>query len=1456
MLNKIIGFSVRNKLIVGLCTLALIIAGVVNLSALSIDALPDITSNQVQVITLSPSLASPEVERLVTFPVEQANANIPGITEMRSISRFGLSVVTIVFNDGTDIYWARQQVAERLNQVKDQIPSNAGRPEMAPVTTGLGEVYQYVVRPAPGYEGKYNLAELRSIQDWIIRRQLLGTPGVADVSSFGGWLKQYEVAVIPEKLKSLGVTLGELFTALENNNQNAGGAYIEKGPNVLYIRTEGLAATVADIERIPVKTTPGGMPVLVRDLAKVQTGHAIRYGAMTYSDQGEVAGAVVLMLKGANASKVVKDVKARIDHIRKTLPEGVILEPFYDRTKMVNNAIGTVKKNLMEGALIVIFILVLFLGNLRAGLIVASVIPLAMLFAIIMMNIFGVSGNLMSLGALDFGLIVDGAVIIVEAVMHRLYHSRHFAMVNQVSQQQMDEEVEHAAGKMMSAAVFGQIIILIVYLPILSLVGIEGKMFKPMAQTVSFALIGAFLLSLTYVPMITSLMLSRNMTHKENWADKMMRWLESWYQPTLGFAIRYAKSIMVAAVLLFAFSVVLLSRLGGEFIPELEEGDFAVDARILTGSSLTESIRTTQQAVKVLNQFPEVEKIVTRIGASEIPTDPMPVEMSDIIISLKPKEVWTSARNSDELATKMSAALQEIPGITAGFQFPVQMRFNELISGARQDVVCKIFGEDLDTLARYAKQLGTIISGVNGATDLYVETVTGLPQIVIHYNREAMARFQVSVSEINRTVRAAFAGESAGLIYENERRYDLVVRLEDRLRHNMNDVQNLLISTRSGLQVPLYQLADVSIQLGPNQIQRENARRRIIVGFNVRGRDVQSLVQELDQKVNQQLHLPAGYVVSYGGQFENLVKAKQRLTIAVPAALLLIFVMLYFAFGKLKYGLLIFSAIPLSAIGGVLALWIRDMPFSISAGVGFIALFGVAVLNGIVLIAEFNRLKKEGVTDIRYIVMEGTKVRLRPVLMTAAVASLGFLPMALSHGPGAEVQRPLATVVIGGLLTATLLTLLVLPLLYIWFEKAKPIRRRRNMPTAGMLLLLLAGAAVAQGQTETPVKMSLKAMLDQSSQNLMLQSLEPDKAYWKTLAGRVFEAPKTELGMEYGNINSVHNDTRFYINQRFLLPTVYKSRKNVYEQQAVGSEAMIRWKQREIRKEVKLAFYEMVDLEERRKLLLRLDSLYSRFEEAARLRYRTGEGKLLEQTAAFNQLQQLKLQQEQLQTDMYSWQQQLQWLLHSNQPLMPDYTNPLMEESWQMDSTLLQAHPYLQWMLQKKQVAAAQTRVEQSTLAPELGIGYNNMSIIGWQTKDGVNEQYYKASDRFHIYNFMIGIPLFAGATKARINAARINENKLQLEADAAAAQLQTQFGQALLQYQQQKSRLTYFQKEGLKQSELLISQARLGYQSGESSFAEWMLLMNEAVSIQLQYLESVRQLNKTNIELEYLTEK
>lgn len=1451
MLASIIRFSVRNKLIIGLFALAIVIWGTYAVTQLPIDAVPDITNNQVPVITVSPSLAAPDVERLVTFPVEQATSTIPGVVEMRSFSRFGLSLVTIVFDDKTDVYWARQQVSERLQQVRMQIPAGAGNPELAPVTTGLGEIFQYAVRPKKGYEGRYTALELRTIQDWIIRRQLLGTPGIADVSSFGGYLKQYEIAINTDKLKSLNITIDDVFNALSKNNQNTGGAYIEKGPNVFFVRSEGLTKSKADLESIPVKYTPEGIPVFIRDVATVQIGHATRYGAMCFNDQGEVAGAVVMMLKGENSSKVIRAVKEKIQQIEESLPEGVIIEPFLDRTKMVNSAINTVEKNLLEGALIVVFILVLFLGNARAGFIVASVIPLSMLFAIILMNLFGVSGNLMSLGALDFGLIVDGAVIIVEAVMHKLYANTPGSEIRRLQQPEMDAAVESAAGKMMNSAVFGQIIILVVYLPVLSLVGIEGKMFRPMAQTVSFALIGAFVLSLTYVPMMTALLLSKNTKQANTWSGRAMRWMQKRYRPLLQKALHYPKSVIVSAFIFFIASQFVLMQMGGEFMPKLEEGDFAVDTRVLTGGSLSTTIEATQKTTAVLlKNFPEIEKIVTKIGSGEIPTDPMPIEAADMMVILKEKKEWTSAKSFDELANKMGLALQQVPGVSAGFQFPVQMRFNELMTGARQDVVCKIFGEDLDSLALYANQIAAVIPTIKGAKDVYVETITGLPQIVIDYNRNALAMYQLDIETVNRAVRTAFAGESAGIVYENERRFDLVVRLEGVARRNINDVRNLLIASPKGVQVPLTQVANVQVKEGPNQIQREDAKRRILVGFNIRGRDVESIVQELKEKIAARIKLPPGYYTTYGGQFENLVEAKKRLSMAVPVALLLILVMLYFAFGSAKQGLLIFSAIPLSAIGGILALWVRGMPFSISAGVGFIALFGVAVLNGIVLVAEFNRLRKEGLDSLETVVLQGTAIRLRPVLMTASVASLGFLPMALSYGAGADVQRPLATVVIGGLISATLLTLFVLPVLYVWLANGK-----RKSVTAKALPIIVLAFCSFSATAQQGVKTSLEQMTKSALQhNLHLQSQGKQIDYWKKLQESVSEPGRTMIAAEYGQINSFKQDTKFTLSQSFNLPVVYRRQASLYKANEQAAQTMLRLQQRDIEREIKLIFYNMVDLSERDSLLQQLEVMFRQMSTVAAARLKAGETNILEATSAEAQWKQLSLQRTQIAFDIRIAQQKLQMLLGQDEWLLPLYDSAVKTMNATVDTSLADNHPLLQWQQQQELIASANTSLEKNKLSPEFSLGYTNQSINGWQSKDGVNQQYYNGGDRFNAFQLNVGIPIFTRATRTRIKAAQVQENIAAIHTQQALQRLKNDVVQWTEYFRKSKASIDFYNSIGKKQADILSQNAQRNIEKGNMNYLEWTMLMNQVVMIRIGWLDAVKEYNHALVQLEYLS--
>jgi cobalt-zinc-cadmium resistance protein CzcA len=1446
MLNRIINFSIKNKLIIGLFILGLIGYGSYEISRLPIDAVPDITDNQVQIITAAPSLAAPEIERLITFPIEQSNNNIPGLKEIRSFSRFGLSVVTIVFDDATDLYWARQQVSERLQLAQEQIPKGFGTPKLAPVTTGLGEIYQYTVRPKKGFENKFNAMELRTIQDWIVRRQLLSVQGVAEVSSFGGYLKQYEIAVDPAKLKAQGITISDVFTALEESNQNTGGAYIEKGPTVLFIRSEGLVGNFTDIENIVIKNLSDGTPLLIRNVAEVRLGSATRYGAMTYNGQEEVSGAVVMMLKGANSNEVIKNIKTRIEQIQKTLPEGVVIDAFLDRTKMVNNSINTVSRNLLEGALIVIFVLVLFLGNFRAGLLVASVIPLAMLFAIILMNAFGVSGNLMSLGALDFGLIVDGAVIIVEAVMHRLSHSKHFEKVNKLSQVEMDNEVTTSASRMMNSAVFGQIIILIVYLPIFTLEGIEGKMFKPMAQTVAFALLGAFILSLTYIPMMSALFLSKKITHKKTFSDRLMEKIERIYQKALYKAINIPKTIISSVVVLFVLSIIVLTQLGGEFIPSLPEGDYAVETRVLPGSSLNTSIDVVSKGARIImEKFPEVEKVVGKTGSSEVPTDPMPIDATDMMIILKDRSEWTSAESYEELEAKISKELEAIPGVTFGFQYPVAMRFNELISGARQDVVCKIFGEDLDSLAFYAKKMGEVCNTVQGSSGLYVEAVTGMPQIVIQFNRAAMAEYGLKVKAVNNIINTAFAGQSSGLVYEGEKRFDMVVRLSGDKRKNLDDVQNLLIPTAKGTQIPLYMVATVSVTEGPNQIQRENAQRRIIVGFNVRGRDVQSMVKELQQKVEKQIKLPPGYYITYGGAFENLEAAKKRLNIAVPVSLLLIFLMLYFAFNSVKQGLLIYSAIPLSAIGGILALATRGIPFSISAGIGFIALFGVAVLNGIVLVAEFNKLRQEGTTDLIRVVVQGTKIRLRPVLMTAFVASLGFLPMALSHGEGAEVQRPLATVVIGGLLIATLLTLFVLPILYLMFEKGITLKSKKGVISSILLLLIFTSGSL---KAQTPI--TLNAALDSAlKNNLAIKSERLKTEYQQKLIQSSRQMPMTNIGGEYGQINSFYQDKKLGVSQSINFPTVYSTQKQLLTEEWKSSVLSTGIKESILKRQVSEIYIGLQYLAKKRELLLQNDSLYASFLSKANLRFKAGESNVLEQATTENQRGQIAIQLAQLEKDEEVMQLQFQLLLNTKNRFVPTNENTNLSLLTTLNDSTIRNNPLVQFLKQQQQIAEATTKAEKAKLSPDLSLGYNVMSMRGI----GSDNNAYNGNLQFQAVQFGLGIPIFNSGQKAKINAAKTSEKIASTEYANGVATVETAYQKALLEYNKYKIIVQYFELNSLKTSSVITETANKQFANGSIDYLEWVILTHQALSIQNEYIEAVRNMNQATIQLNYL---
>lgn len=1440
VLDSIIKFSIKNKFIVGLMTLSLIVWGVWSATEIPIDAQPDITNNQVQIITLSPTLAGQEVEQLVTFPVEQSLVNIPKVEEIRSISRFGLSVVTVVFADDVDIYFARQLVNEKLKAAEAQIPEGIGTPELAPVSTGLGEVYQYILHPKAGSEKKYSAMDLRTMQDWIVARQLYGTPGIAEVNSFGGLLKQYEVAVDPDRMKALDVSIPDIFTALETNNENTGGAYIDKKPNAYFIRGVGLATSLEDVGDIMVKNT-GGIPIFVKDVAEVRFGHATRYGAMTYNGEVDAVGGIVMMLKGENSAAVVSRIKEKIPVIQQSLPDDVVIEPFLDRTDLVGRAISTVQKNLIEGALIVIFVLILFLGNFRAGLIVASAIPLSMLFALGMMRLFGVSANLMSLGAIDFGLIVDGSLIVVEATMHHLGLRK---SAGRLTQQEMDEEVYESARKIRTSAAFGEVIILIVYIPILTLVGIEGKMFTPMAQTVSFAILGALLLSFTYVPMMSALCLSKNPAAKLDFADRMMGHFQRIYQPLLQRAIRIKYLVIALAVGLFAISLFLFSKMGGEFLPRLGEGDFAFHCILPQGTSLSQSLETSMQASRMIKEFDEVRMVVGKTGAAEVPTDPMPPEATDLMIILKPRKEWKTKKSYDELSNEMMEKLESIPGVFFEANQPIQMRFNELMTGIRQDVAVKIFGEDLDSLLEYANRVSTVIQSVAGITAPQVERVAGLPQINIEYNRTRIANYGLNIAQVNDVVSTAFAGKVAGVVYENERKFDLVVRLDEAHRGAIEDVNNLFIPIPGGDQIPLSQIATIDYRLGPAQISREGGKRRIYVGFNVQGRDVESVVNEIQDRLAEQVKLPTGYYVTYGGQFENLQKATDRLLVAVPIALLLIFVLLYFTFHSLKEAVLVYTAIPMSAIGGVFALLVRDMPFSISAGVGFIALFGVAVLNGIVLIATFNRLEKEGWDELVPRVIEGTKTRLRPVLMTASVASLGFLPMALSTSAGAEVQKPLATVVIGGLITATALTLFVLPLLYLVFMKNREWPRSRKCKAGTLLVFAWLGLSQnSNAQTidvDEAIEIALRNNTEILSKDLAIQSAQ-------RMSKAAFELPKTAFNFQYGNTDGFEYNDGMQVSQEVPFPTRFGAQKRLAEAHVKREELARAVTVNELKRQVRGHFYQLAYLTHTAAVLKSLDSIYADFIRVAELRYKTGEiGKLDVHTAVTKKGEIFLLVQENEVSRQNAY-KSLKTFMQVQEDFMietPSDDEPLLL-SPSIEGPSVGHHPRIRALYQDVRVAEQRKKVERANALPDFTVGYNNISLIGMHSKNGV-EQFYGRDQRFSFFDVGIAVPLAFGASQAKIRALDLQTQSLEADAKWQEQQLETELANLLNQYAHYRARFDYFKQQALPNADKMIEAAGLGYGTGDISYLEYLHALQTMADIKLNYLRSIQQINET----------
>ena len=1447
MIDRIITFSVRNKLITGLLLLALIGWGAYSVSRLPIDALPDVTNNQVLVNTIAPNLATQEVEKFITFPLEQAFKNLPDVVELRSVSRSGLSVITVVFKDALDPNVARQWVGERIAQVVANIPPGYGTPEIAPPTTGTGEIYQYTLAVDSAYKDKYDLIELRTLQDWVVRQHLLGVPGVIDVSSFGGLLKQYEVSVDARRLAGAKLSLLDVFTALQNNNSNTGGSYIEKGPNIYFIRGEGIVTSLKDMENIVVSSR-GGSPVRIRDVAEVRFGHAVRYGALTRNGEGEAVGGVVLMLKGANALATVTAVKERMADVQHSLPEGVHVDAFVDRAKLVNKTIGTVEHNLLMGALIVIGVLILLLGNWRAGLIVATVIPLALLFAISCMVVAGQSANLMSMGALDFGLIVDGAVIVVEGMMFAL-HQRFAGQ--RLSRERMDDETITSAGSIMKSAVFGQVIILIVYVPIFALIGVEGKMFRPMAFTVSFAIIGALILSLTYVPWATSIFLNKDIPKGESWSERMIHRLQNWYAPKLRFLLHHHRMVLGSALLLFLVAMVAFDRLGGEFIPELDEGDFATNVTIRQGSNLSESIQVSDELARILmKNFPEVKEVVGKIGSSEIPTDPMPIESQDLLIVMKDKSQWVTTKDREHMADLMSEKMNVIPGLNLSFEQPIQMRFNELIAGVKSDIAVKIYGDDLDQLFKSGNEVAALIGTIDGATDIKVEQVVGMPQLVVNYDRERVAQYGLNIADLNRVLNTALAGGHAGVVYEGERRFDLVVRLADMRDADADKVKSILVPLPNGAQMPLGQLADIGFQSAPAQVSRENGARRIVVESNVRGRDIQSVAKDIQKAIDAKLKLPTGYFVEYGGTFKNLEQASARLMLTVPLALALIFVLLFFAFGSVKQALIIFSAVPLAAVGGVFALSIRSLDFSISAGIGFIALFGVAVLNGIVLISYFDQLERSrdvalddgsGITDdekaerITERVISGTLARLRPVLATAAVASLGFLPMALSNSEGSEVQRPLATVVIGGLISSTLLTLVVLPVLY---HLVYTRRRKRSSGTTAtvvptLLLLLLFGTS-AQAQV-LPLDSALSRAL---RTHPTITAAELNVQQQEVLRRTAFQLNPINAQYQHGQINSAYaRDFNLQATTGIDFPTVIAQRAAYLKESLRLAEADQLTTRSVVKESAGGAYLQWAMAAEQIALLKRLDTIYSRLATYADRKFEVGQTGRLEKVSAQSSADQLAIELRRTEGDLAVYQAELERWVGGLNGALPD-TNSMTLLAHAPDPGV-GSDPVLMQEQQRVAFAEKAWKLERSQWAPSLqGGGF-------YQSLDGLTP--------FSGYLIGASMPLPGSGQGVRTKAARLRSEIAQQQFEDVRRTRSTELVRTRTRLVQLRENLAYYEGTGTALASTLRSDAERAYLNGDVGYMEFIQGIDRSYRIDSEHLRTRFELALTLLHLKSL---
>ena len=1446
MFKKIVRFSIRKKLFVALTTLFLMIGGIYSMLTLPIDAVPDITNNQVQIVTVSPTLAPQEVEQLITFPIEVAMSNIMNVQEIRSVSRFGLSVVTVVFKESVPTLDARQLVNEQIQTVAGEIPSNLGVPEMMPITTGLGEIYQYVLKVAPGYEKKYDAMELRTIQDWIVKRQLSGIPGIVEINSFGGYLKQYEVAVDPDALYSLNITISDVFDALSRNNQNTGGSYIEKVNRAYYIRSEGMISDLKDIEQIVV-TNRGGIPVHVSDIGKVRYGAPKRFGAMTKDGEGECVGGIAMMLKGANANVVTQELEKRVAKVQKMLPEGISVEPYLNRSELVNRNISTVIRNLVEGAIIVFLVLIVFLGNVRAGLIVASVIPLAMLFAFILMRVFGVSANLMSLGAIDFGIVVDGSIVILEGILAHIYSKKW--MGRTLSKQEMNEEVEKGAGNVVRSATFAVLIILIVFFPILTLTGIEGKYFTPMAKTLVFCIIGALLLSLTYVPMMASLFLKRTVAVKPTLADRFFEKLNRVYHRALNFCLAHVWGTLASAFTLLILSFLLFTRLGAEFIPTLDEGDFAMQMTLPAGSSLSRSIEVSLAAEKKLKEdFPEIKHVVAKIGTAEVPTDPMAVEDADVMIVMKPFSEWTSASSRAEMVEKMKKSLESVKGAEFNFSQPIQLRFNELMTGAKADIAIKLYGEDMAELYAKAKEAAKYVEQVPGASDVLVEQAMGLPQLLVKYDRSKIARYGIDIEELNTIIRTAYAGETAGVVFENERRFDLVLRLDKDKVQDLN-IDKLFVRTSEGIQIPVSEVASIDLENGPLQINRDATKRRIVIGVNVRDADIQQVVEQIRTSLEKNVKLKPGYYWEYGGQFENLQNAVRTLSIVIPIALMLILLLLFFAFRSVIYSLVVFSTVPLSLIGGIVALWLRGLPFSISAGVGFIALFGVAVLNGILMINHFNDLRKEKTYTMctNRIIAKGCPHLLRPVFLTGLVASLGFVPMAVATSAGAEVQRPLATVVIGGLIVSTVLTLIVIPVFYrlvnviahLWGRKKHRVRLGRKAGMTCLLLLLVASASAVTPISQKAI--SLDEALEIALQNhprLKMANAEIERS--RAARGEVWDGGNTSFSYSWGQLNGEYRkDNELSVEQSlgsFLTPFYKNALVNAQVTTGSNYRDMVK---KEIVAEVKRAWVYYQYACHLYRLYSEQEELALKLKESGELRFQQGDIDQTERSMIAALAADLHTRILQAREEMELASRRFAWACYADSPVVPNDSSLAVLPLSVQDRSLSAAH--LNYFASQVQEKKSELRIERSKFFPEFSVGYVRQKIA---PLNGLS-------------SWMVGVsfPILFFPQRSRSKQAKVNLQIAEWQAEQNRVQLNNQVEELYRRARQQQESLDYYSKAALKEAEALQQSALLRFKESEINITDFVQNLNASREIRKNYIETVYAYNVSVLEIELYTE-